>query len=262
MENLQNPLRKRELRHLVHCSCRRRGSQLSGGDSLLSPPLILLAAICLRPPPIDDYNRSETVETSEPLPVQIVKYPHPTLRHKSKPLRRIDSGLKQMVHQMLDLMYTNQGIGLAANQVDLPYRLIVLNIRSDATASQEEHVFINPVIAQHKGGMEEKEEGCLSLPEIYAPVRRSAKILLSAFDLAGQEVSLELSGLYARVVQHECDHLDGVLFVDRLSPANLLKIKQDLEDMELAFSGERQRGLIPEDRLIVARLSELEVART
>jgi peptide deformylase len=73
---------------------------------------------------------------------------------------------------------------------------------------------------------------------------------------------LELSGLYARVVQHECDHLDGVLFVDRLSPANLLKIKQDLEDMELAFSGERQRGLIPEDRLIVARLSELEVART
>ena len=68
--------------------------------------------------------------------------------------------------------------------------------------------------------------------------------------------------MYARVVQHECDHLDGILFIDRLSPANLLAVKQALQDMEAAFSGERQRGLIPDDRLIAARLSELELART
>ena len=193
--------------------------------------------------------------------MQIVKYPHPALRHISKPLRRVDSDLKGMIHQMLDLMYSNEGIGLAANQVGLPYRLIVMNVRSDRTAPDEEHVFINPVITQRKG-QEEKEEGCLSLPEICAPVRRPEKIVLAAYNLAGEEVNLEMEGLHARVAQHECDHLDGVIFTDRLTPANLLKVKQDLEDMELAFSGERRRGLIPEDRLIAARLSALEVART
>ncbi len=166
-----------------------------------------------------------------------------------------------MVHQMFDLMYANDGIGLAANQVDLPYRLIVTNVRSDPGAKEEEHAFLNPVITQQKG-IEEKEEGCLSLPELYAPVKRSEKIRLNAYDLGGRELDLELDGLHARVVQHEVDHLDGVLFIDRLSPANLLKIKQDLEDMELAFSGERQRGLVPDDQLIAARLIELEGART
>jgi len=195
-------------------------------------------------------------------PVQIVKYPHPTLRHKSKPLRRIDSGLKQMVDEMLDLMYAHKGIGLAANQVDLPYRLIVMNAQSDPKAKQDEHVLINPVVLQQKGGTEEKEEGCLSFPELYAPVRRPVTVVVGAYDLSGLEVNLELSGLHARAVQHECDHLDGVLFIDRLSPANFLKVKRDLEDMELAFSGQQQRGQIPEDRLIAARLSALEVART
>lgn len=144
--------------------------------------------------------------------MRIVKYPHPTLRYKSKPLRRVDGELKKMIHQMFDLMYTHEGVGLAANQVDLPYRLIVMNIKSDATAKEEEHAFINPVILQRKGGTEEKEEGCLSLPEVYAPVKRSQKIVINAYNLAGEEVTWELNGLYARVVQHECDHLDGILY--------------------------------------------------
>jgi peptide deformylase len=194
--------------------------------------------------------------------VRIVKYPHPTLRYKSKPLLRVDQELKRMIHQMFDLMYSNQGMGLAANQVDLPYRLFLMNIKSDAAAKEEEHAFINPVILRRKGSMEEKEEGCLSLPEIYAPVKRPQKIVLNAYNLAGQEVTWELNGMYARVVQHECDHLDGILFIDRLSSAHLLAVKQALQDLEAAFSGERQRGLIPEDRLIAARLNELETART
>ena len=194
--------------------------------------------------------------------MRIVKYPHPTLRYRAKPLRRVDSDLKKMIREMLDLMYANKGIGLAANQVDLPYRLIVMNIESDPALKEEEHVFINPVILQRKGGIEEKDEGCLSLPEIYAPVKRPAKAVVNAYNFAGEEITWELNGLDARVVPHDCDHLDGILFIDRLSPANRLKIKQALEDMEAAFSGERQRGLIPDDRLITARLSELEVART
>ncbi len=193
--------------------------------------------------------------------LRIVKYPHPTLRYKSKPLLRVDGELKAMVRQMLDLMYANEGIGLAANQVDLPYRLIVMNLKSDPAAKEEEFVFINPVIVQRKGS-DEKEEGCLSLPDIRAPVIRSQKIALNAYNLAGQEITLQLDGMLARAVQHECDHLDGILFIDRLSPANFLAIKQDLLDLEAEFSGDRRLGLIPEDQLITARLAELETART
>lgn len=193
--------------------------------------------------------------------MRIVKYPHPALRHISKPLLRVDSGLKAMVRQMLDLMYAQEGVGLAANQVELPYRLIVMNTKSDSAAKEEEHVFINPEITRRKG-LEEKEEGCLSFPEINGPVKRSQKITVNAYNLAGQEITWELDGICARVVQHECDHLDGILFIDRLSPANLLAIKQDLLDLEAEFAGDRRLGLIPEDQLITARLNQLELART
>ena len=193
--------------------------------------------------------------------MRILKYPHPTLRHPSKPLRRVDGQLKAMVHQMLDLMYSHEGVGLSANQVDLPYRLIVVNVKSDAAAKEEEHVFINPVITSRRG-LDEKDEGCLSFPEINAPVKRSQKITVNAYNLAGEEITCKLEGLYARVVQHECDHLDGILFIDHLTPANLLAIKQDLLDLEAEFAGDRRMGLIPEDELITARLSQLELART
>lgn len=193
--------------------------------------------------------------------MQIIKYPHPTLRYKSKPLRRIDAELRSMVAQMFDLMYENKGIGLAANQVDLPYRLIVVNVTGDPAAKDEERVFVNPVVMRHKGSAEDRE-GCLSLPNMYAPVVRPQKIVLSAYNLQGQEQTWELDGLPARVVQHECDHLDGILFIDRLSPANLLAIKKDLEALESEFYGGRQRGLIPDEWRITARLRELESLRT
>jgi peptide deformylase len=195
------------------------------------------------------------------LPVlRIVKYPHPALRHESKRLRRVDAELKKIVREMLDLMYQQKGIGLAANQVDLPYRLFVLNLEGDPNKG-EEHVFINPEISK-RHGMVEAEEGCLSFPEIYAPVRRSEKVTLSAYNLEGQELNYELTGLFARAAQHEYDHLDGVLFIDRLTPAAMLSVKQKLLDLELQFEGDRQRGVIPEDPKIFARLSELEELRT
>ncbi len=181
--------------------------------------------------------------------MRIIKYPHPTLRHKSRPLQRVDSVLKGLVHQMLDLMYANEGVGLAANQVDLPYRLIVVNSKADPAAKEDEHVFINPVITSRKG-LDEKEEGCLSLPGINAPVKRSQKITVSAYNLAGEEITWKLEGMFARIVQHECDHLDGILFIDHLSPTNLLAIKQDLSDLEAEFAGDRRLGLIPEDGTI------------
>jgi peptide deformylase len=192
--------------------------------------------------------------------LRIVKYPHPALRHKSKPLRRVDGELKNIVREMFDLMYAQNGIGLAANQVDLPYRFFILNTEGDPSKGQE-FVFLNPVIGKRSGTVE-AEEGCLSFPEIYAPVKRSEKVVLSAYDLAGQEINYELSGLFARAVQHEYDHLDGILFIDRLTPTGLLSIKEALYDLERQFQGDRQRGVVPDDGKIASRLAELEQLRT
>jgi peptide deformylase len=196
----------------------------------------------------------------EPHFVRIVKYPHPALRHKSKPLTRVDAELVRVVREMFDLMYEHKGVGLAANQVDLPYRLFIINTEGDPTQG-EEHVFINPVISR-RTGMDEAEEGCLSFPDIYAPVRRPDKATISAYNLSGEEIQYDLTGLFARAVQHEYDHLDGKLFIDRLSPGALASIRDDLDALEREFLGNRQRGLVPKDPEIAARLAELEKLRT
>ena len=193
--------------------------------------------------------------------MQIIKYPHPTLRHKSKPLRKVDAELRQIIREMFERMYEDRGIGLAANQVDLPYRMVVINIQGDPAAKEGEVVLINPVITK-QSGTAEAEEGCLSLPGIYAPVRRSAKVTLVAYDLSGEERTYQLEDLPARAAQHECDHLDGVLFVDRLSSANQLAVKDALANLERQFQGDRSRGLIPDDPAIATRLTELEKLRT
>ena len=193
--------------------------------------------------------------------MRIVKYPHPTLRHKSRPLKRVDAELRKAIAEMFELMYQFHGIGLAANQVDLPYRVFILNVTGEAAAKDQEHVLINPTILKWSGTVE-AEEGCLSFPEIYAPVRRSERIVAVAYNLAGEEKQYEVDGLFARAFQHENDHLDGKLFIDRLSPSHLLNIKDDLLALEAEFSGERQRKVMPEDRVIAARLAELERLRT
>jgi peptide deformylase len=192
--------------------------------------------------------------------LRIVKYPHPALRHNSKPLRRVDEDLKRTIREMFDLMYAHKGVGLAANQVDLPYRFFIVNPEGDP-AKGPEFVFLNPEIVK-RAGTEEAEEGCLSFPEIYAPVKRSAKIVISAYDLTGRETNYELTGLLARAAQHEYDHLDGVLFIDRLTPSGLLSVKQSLLDLEEQFEGDRRRGIIPDDQQIASRLAELEQLRT
>jgi peptide deformylase len=193
--------------------------------------------------------------------VHIVQYPHPTLRHVSKPLARVDAELRAIVREMFELMYAANGVGLAANQVDLPYRLFVINLKSDPAEKEEEHVFVNPVLSSRKG-MIEAEEGCLSLPGLYGQVKRPERVVLNAFNLEGDELTLELEGLFARAVQHEVDHLDGVLFIDRLSPTGELAMKEALAEFEIQFSGRRERGEIADDEAIKKRLAELEKLRT
>jgi len=188
--------------------------------------------------------------------LHIVHYPHPTLRHKSKPLQRVDVELRETVKTMFALMYEAKGIGLAANQVDLPFRLFIINLKADPDEG-EELVFINPVISNSKGSAE-AEEGCLSLPGLYGEVIRPKLIKMNAYNLQGEEFEAEVDGLLGRAMQHELDHLDGVLFPDRMSETARMTIQPELEEFELAFDGGRTTGEIPSDAAIAARLAEIE----
>jgi peptide deformylase len=188
--------------------------------------------------------------------LDIVPYPHPTLRHKSKPIKRVDAELRKIVEEMFELMYDAKGIGLAANQVDLPIRLFIVNLMADPKEG-EEMVFINPVISKQKGNAE-REEGCLSLPGVYAPVIRPETIHLNAFNLAGEEIEGDLDEMMARVIQHENDHLDGIMFTDRLSTTGKMGLKEELEEFEIDFNSRRQTGQAPSDEEIAARLLEWE----
>jgi peptide deformylase len=121
--------------------------------------------------------------------------------------------------------------------------------------------FVNPVLSRRKG-LAEAEEGCLSLPGLYGYVKRPDEVVLDAFSLDGQPIHLELNGLFARVAQHETDHLDGRLFIDRLNTTGALSARPILEEFEVAYAGQRERGEIPSDEAIAARLVELESLRT
>ena len=193
--------------------------------------------------------------------LEIIHYPHPTLRYPSKPLKRVDAELRKIIAEMFELMYAHEGVGLAGNQVDLPYRLFVANPQGERDAKDTEYVFINPVLSGGRG-QDEDQEGCLSIPEVRGPVVRNATIKIQAFDLAGNEFVGEVDELLARIVQHEVDHLDGRLFIDRLSPTNLAAVKDQLEEFELEFQSKRQTGEMPTDEQIAARLKELERLRT
>ena len=188
--------------------------------------------------------------------MKIVTYPHPTLRHVSKPIRRLDAELRQHIQEMFDLMYAAKGIGLAANQVDLPLRFFICNLAGER-GQGEELVFLNPVLSRHKG-QSIREEGCLSMPGLYAPVRRPETVHLEAYGLDGSAISLDLDEMMARVVQHEVDHLDGVLFTDRLSDTVEMDVKPMLYEFELDYESRQHTGEIPDNGVIAARLAELE----
>jgi peptide deformylase len=193
--------------------------------------------------------------------LQIVPYPHPALRHESKPLRRVDAELRRTVERMFALMYEHRGVGLAANQVALPYRLFIVNVAADPEQSDLEMVFINPVISGRKGSVE-AEEGCLSLPDVLADVTRPEKITVTAYNMAGEEFSFEVDGLLARVIQHENDHLDGVMFTDHLSSTALMAVRDEIEEFEADWESRQRQGEVADEAELVAELKRLESLRT
>ncbi len=148
--------------------------------------------------------------------LEIVTYPDPRLRLKSEPVGEITSELRALAKDMADTMYAADGIGLAAPQVGRNIRLIVVDVRQPEKYPGPQ-TLVNPVVEPLTDEIAETEEGCLSVCELRSVVRRPAKVRVTATDLEGAPVCFEAEGLMAVCLQHECDHLDGKLFIDYLS---------------------------------------------
>ena len=189
--------------------------------------------------------------------MEIVKYGHPALRWKAKELTELTPDFKATVRAMFNLMYEARGIGLAATQVGLPYRFFVVNTTADPKETEEELVFINPEIIRKKGNVE-GEEGCLSLPELYGQVARAEEIVLEAYDIDGQGFEMECSEILARVIQHENDHLDGVLFIDRMKPDEVEELQANIDDLETQFRQTQAAGTLASDEGLKEQLSQME----
>jgi peptide deformylase len=188
--------------------------------------------------------------------MKILNYPHPALRAKARPLTAIDEKVHRHARAMLELMYEARGLGLAANQVGLPYRLLVMNLSGDAQQRDQEEVLINPVILERKGTME-GEEGCLSFPDLFAKVRRAKTVRVQWYNLKGELQDRVVSDLAARCWQHEVDHLDGVLFIDKMGPIARLRARGSLKAFEHEYHKAQERGDIPPDAAIEQELAAL-----
>ena len=166
--------------------------------------------------------------------LEVLKYPDPILRRGGKSVEEFGEELQTIAQQMLETMYSYKGVGLAAPQVGLGISLLVLNPSGDPEDRDEELVMQNPKILSRKT-LEFGEEGCLSFPSIYAEVERHKKIRVSYQDLDGATHEVGFEDFLARIVLHEMDHLQGVLFVDRLSAAERVRVRGKLTDMEASY---------------------------
>ena len=183
----------------------------------------------------------------------VVPHPHPALRTKAKPVGEINAALRKAVAEMFELMYATEGVGLAAPQVARPWRLFVCNPTGEADEKDQERVFVNPEIVRRTGSGT-SEEGCLSLPEVFGDVRRADRITVEAFDLGGNLFEMDLDELPARVVLHEYDHLDGVMFPDRMTAAEKRKIAPKLADFEHEWGRMQKSGEVGTDRELLAAM--------
>jgi peptide deformylase len=189
--------------------------------------------------------------------MEIVHYPHPALRWKSCPVTRINAALKSTVREMFELMYEAMGVGLAANQVALPFRFFIINISGDPELTDEEFVFLNPEITNRSGTVE-GEEGCLSVPQLYGQVQRAESLTVSAYDLEGEGFQMDLDELPCRVVQHENDHLEGVMFFDRMSDTDRKELEPGIDEFETIFRHCQATGDCDSDEELVRQLGSLE----
>jgi peptide deformylase len=173
----------------------------------------------------------------DPAQLSILRYPDPMLRRKAAPIETVDEAVRTVVRRMIELMYDAEGVGLAAPQVGVPWRLFV-TLPPEADREREPlgsaRVYINPGLEIVSKELEVHEEGCLSLPNIHVDIRRPVAVTITAQDLEGRTFSETRDDFMARVWQHEFDHLNGVLIIDRMSPMDRIARRKDIKDLERA----------------------------
>lgn len=172
--------------------------------------------------------------------LNILEFPDPRLTTVASEVKTFDQTLKELVHDMTETMYAANGIGLAATQVNVHKRLLVLDVSED---QEYPRVYINPQILE-RSGEQVHEEGCLSVPGIYASIQRAENITVRAQDVEGDLFEEQLEGLHAVCIQHEMDHLVGRLFVDYLSPLKRNMVRKKLEKQRKAAAQEAQDHLV------------------
>ena len=165
--------------------------------------------------------------------LKILEFPNPNLRKIAVPVKSFDSDLKCLIDNMFETMYEANGIGLAATQVDVHKRLLVLDVSEERN---DPKVFVNPTIDVIESDLADYDEGCLSVPGFYETVSRPKKIKVSAQDKEGSRFEIEADGVLSVCIQHEIDHLDGKLFVDYLSSLKRNRIKDKLQKEQRSIS--------------------------
>ncbi len=165
----------------------------------------------------------------DPQALRIVCYPDPVLRTRAKPIEAVTDRVRAVARRMIELMHESSGVGLAAPQVGLSWRLFVAN--PDRQPDQD-RAFVNPVLSNLSRDCLEQEEGCLSIPGVDGQIVRPQAVTIDALDLDGNPFQLTGDELFARVWQHETDHLDGVLIIDRMAPIDKMANRRALQDLE------------------------------
>ncbi|TKW15574.1 hypothetical protein SEVIR_5G246800v4 [Setaria viridis] len=195
-------------------------------------------------PPAEDDDFATAADLRFEPPLQVVKYPDPILRARNKRINTFDTNLRALADEMFDVMYKTDGIGLSAPQVGVNVQLMVFN-PAGVKGEGEEIVLVNPVVYKSAKRLLVFEEGCLSFPGIYANVVRPESVKIEAQDVTGAKIKVKLSGLPARVFQHEFDHLLGILFFDRMTMDVLETVRDELKNLEKKY--EETTGLtVPE----------------
>jgi len=156
----------------------------------------------------------------------VLRFPNEKLRTKAQPVTEVNDEIRTIISNMFDTMYAENGVGLAATQVDIHQRIVVIDVSEN---KEQPYVLINPEITRKSDDTLINEEGCLSVPGCYAKVDRSVDVTVTALDENGKEFTLDGDELLAICIQHELDHLNGILFVDYLSPLKRQRIKTKLE---------------------------------
>jgi peptide deformylase len=176
------------------------------------------------------------LDNSDMALLTVLCYPDPRLHQVAKPVAEVDARIKKIVADMAETMYDAPGVGLAATQVDIHERIIVIDVSDE---QNELRVFINPEITWASAEKKSWREGCLSVPDFYDEVERPANIKLRALDLDGQEFEIEADGLLAVCLQHELDHLQGKVFVEYLSFLKRNRISQKMKKRAKELAGQR-----------------------